>query len=33
MVSTGGTRLTLPNIGRLEGATEHRAGTYIFNDV
>ncbi|MEM1307835.1 MAG: D-TA family PLP-dependent enzyme, partial [Pseudomonadota bacterium] len=21
-----------PNIGKLQGATEHRAGTYIFND-
>jgi D-serine deaminase-like pyridoxal phosphate-dependent protein len=31
MVSTGGTP-NLPNMGKLEGATEHRAGTYIFND-
>ena len=31
MVSTGGTP-NLPNVGKLEGATEHRAGTYIFND-
>ena len=31
IVSTGGTP-NLPNIGKLEGATEHRAGTYIFND-
>jgi D-serine deaminase-like pyridoxal phosphate-dependent protein len=31
MVSTGGTP-NLVNMGRLAGATEHRAGTYIFND-
>jgi D-serine deaminase-like pyridoxal phosphate-dependent protein len=31
IVSTGGTP-NLPNMGRLGGATEHRAGTYIFND-
>ena len=31
IVSTGGTP-NLPNMGQLEGATEHRAGTYIFND-
>jgi D-serine deaminase-like pyridoxal phosphate-dependent protein len=31
IVSTGGTP-NLPNVGRLQGATEHRAGTYIFND-
>ena len=31
MVSTGGTP-NLPNMGKLDGATEHRAGTYIFND-
>ena len=31
IVSTGGTP-NLANVGRLEGATEHRAGTYIFND-
>src|SRR4029453_7372126 len=31
IVSTGGTP-NLPNMGKLEGATEHRAGTYIFND-
>jgi D-serine deaminase-like pyridoxal phosphate-dependent protein len=31
VVSTGGTP-NLPNMGKLEGATEHRAGTYIFND-
>lgn len=31
IVSTGGTP-NLTNIGQLEGATEHRAGTYIFND-
>ena len=31
IVSTGGTP-NLPNIGKLEGATEHRAGTYVFND-
>jgi D-serine deaminase-like pyridoxal phosphate-dependent protein len=31
IVSTGGSP-NLPNVGRLKGATEHRAGTYIFND-
>jgi len=31
IVSTGGTP-NLPNMGKLKGATEHRAGTYIFND-
>lgn len=31
IVSTGGTP-NLPNVGSLSGATEHRAGTYIFND-
>jgi D-serine deaminase-like pyridoxal phosphate-dependent protein len=31
IVSTGGTP-NLVNLGGLEGATEHRAGTYIFND-
>ncbi len=31
IISTGGTP-NLPNIGKLIGATEHRAGTYIFND-
>ena len=31
IISTGGTP-NLPNIGKLAGATEHRAGTYIFND-
>jgi D-serine deaminase-like pyridoxal phosphate-dependent protein len=31
VVSTGGTP-NLENVGRLAGATEHRAGTYIFND-
>lgn len=31
IVSTGGTP-NLPNVGQLVGATEHRAGTYIFND-
>lgn len=31
IVSTGGTP-NLINVGRLQGATEHRAGTYIFND-
>ena len=30
-MSTGGTP-NLPNLGKLKGATEHRAGTYIFND-
>lgn len=31
IVSTGGTP-NLVNVGSLSGATEHRAGTYIFND-
>lgn len=31
IVSTGGTP-NLENVGKLSGATEHRAGTYIFND-
>ena len=31
IVSTGGTP-NLKNLGQLKGATEHRAGTYIFND-
>ncbi len=31
IVSTGGTP-NLVNLGSLDGATEHRAGTYIFND-
>lgn len=31
MVSTGGSP-NVPNIGKLKGATEHRAGTSIFND-
>ena len=31
IVSTGGTP-NLANVGKLKGATEHRAGTYIFND-
>ena len=31
LVSTGGTP-NLVNVGKLKGATEHRAGTYIFND-
>jgi len=31
MVSTGGTP-NLTNVGKLIGATEHRAGTYVFND-
>ncbi len=31
IISTGGTP-NLPNIGKLVGSTEHRAGTYIFND-
>jgi D-serine deaminase-like pyridoxal phosphate-dependent protein len=31
IVSTGGTP-NLPNMGKLKGSTEHRAGTYIFND-
>jgi D-serine deaminase-like pyridoxal phosphate-dependent protein len=31
IVSTGGTP-NVRNLGRIAGATEHRAGTYIFND-
>lgn len=31
IVSTGGTP-NLANLGQMRGATEHRAGTYIFND-
>jgi D-serine deaminase-like pyridoxal phosphate-dependent protein len=31
IVSSGGTP-NLANLGRIRGATEHRAGTYIFND-
>ncbi len=31
VVSTGGSP-NLANVGKLTGATEHRAGTYIFND-
>jgi D-serine deaminase-like pyridoxal phosphate-dependent protein len=31
MVSTGGTP-NLPHVGKLRGATEHRFGTYIYND-
>jgi D-serine deaminase-like pyridoxal phosphate-dependent protein len=31
IISTGGSP-NLPNVGKLRGATEHRAGTYIFND-
>jgi D-serine deaminase-like pyridoxal phosphate-dependent protein len=31
IISTGGTP-NLANLGALKGATEHRAGTYIFND-
>jgi D-serine deaminase-like pyridoxal phosphate-dependent protein len=31
IISTGGTP-NLRNLGGLKGATEHRAGTYIFND-
>jgi D-serine deaminase-like pyridoxal phosphate-dependent protein len=31
MVSTGGTP-NLKNVGKLNGATEHRPGTYIYND-
>ena len=31
IISTGGTP-NLANLGRIKGATEHRAGTYIFND-
>ena len=31
MISSGGTP-NLVNLGKIEGATEHRAGTYVFND-
>ncbi len=31
IVSTGGTP-NMANLGKLAGATEHRAGTYVFND-
>ncbi len=31
IISTGGSP-NLPHVGQLKGATEHRAGTYIFND-
>ncbi|RDJ23082.1 D-TA family PLP-dependent enzyme [Bosea caraganae] len=31
MISTGGSP-NIPNIGKLKGSTEHRAGTSIFND-
>jgi D-serine deaminase-like pyridoxal phosphate-dependent protein len=31
MVSTGGTP-NLKHVGKLKGATEHRPGTYIYND-
>jgi D-serine deaminase-like pyridoxal phosphate-dependent protein len=31
MVSTGGTP-NVANLGRIKGTTEHRAGTYVFND-
>jgi len=31
IISTGGSP-NLPHVGKLKGATEHRAGTYIFND-
>src|SRR5436305_13230006 len=31
MVSTGGSP-NLKNLGKLKGATEHRSGTYIYND-
>ena len=31
IISTGGTP-NLANLGKIRGATEHRAGTYIFND-
>src|SRR5881397_1660766 len=31
IVSTGGTP-NLKNVGKLQGATEHRPGTYIYND-
>jgi D-serine deaminase-like pyridoxal phosphate-dependent protein len=31
IISTGGSP-NLPHVGKLQGQTEHRAGTYIFND-
>jgi D-serine deaminase-like pyridoxal phosphate-dependent protein len=31
IVSTGGTP-NIVNLGKIDGATEHRAGTYVFND-
>jgi D-serine deaminase-like pyridoxal phosphate-dependent protein len=31
IISTGGTP-NLANLGKIQGATEHRAGTYVFND-
>jgi D-serine deaminase-like pyridoxal phosphate-dependent protein len=31
MVSSGGTP-NIANLGKINGATEHRAGTYVFND-
>ncbi|MGL4290262.1 MAG: D-TA family PLP-dependent enzyme [Phreatobacter sp.] len=31
IVSTGGSP-NMPNVGKLKGATEHRPGTYIYND-
>ncbi len=31
IISTGGSP-NIPNIGQISGVTEHRAGTYIFND-
>src|SRR5258707_15083665 len=31
IVSTGGTP-NLKNVGKMKGATEHRTGTYIYND-
>jgi D-serine deaminase-like pyridoxal phosphate-dependent protein len=31
IVSTGGTP-NIVNLGKIQGATEHRAGTYVFND-
>jgi D-serine deaminase-like pyridoxal phosphate-dependent protein len=31
MISSGGTP-NIANLGKINGATEHRAGTYVFND-
>jgi len=31
MISSGGTP-NIANLGKIKGATEHRAGTYVFND-